>query len=121
MLPQQSPQAFRDRELDRPAIKILIDRAVLVGRDGKNGIGIRANEHEACLTQREQPGKAVEQVHGHTHQGVDGPFLQDRNQHNGRGRLRQGIVQQEQEDIQRHQQQDGDQAAKLLFRGDSRF
>lgn len=62
------PQHFRNGKLNRASIKILIHRGVLLRRDGENGKGVGANEHEARLSQREQAGESIEQVHGHADQ-----------------------------------------------------
>lgn len=97
------PQHFRNGKLNRASIKILIHRGVLLRRDGENGKGVGANEHEARLSQREQAGESIEQVHGHADQRVNCPLLQHRNQHNGGGIARQRVIQHEKEDIQGHQ------------------
>ena len=50
---------------------------VLIGHgDGEDGVGIRAQEHEARLAQGEEPREAVEQVHGYRHQGVHRALFQ---------------------------------------------
>ena len=66
---------------------------MLLCRDGKDGVGIGTDEHKARLAQRKQPCEPVEQVHGHAHQGIDGPLLQHGDQHGGGGIHGEHIVQ----------------------------
>ena len=49
--------------------------------NGEDSVGIRAKHHEARLTEREQPGKAVEQVQGDGKQRIDGRLLDNGGKH----------------------------------------
>lgn len=56
---QNQRRDLRHLELHNPAVKILVHINTLVYRNGKDGIGIGAQQHKARLPQTEQPGKAV--------------------------------------------------------------
>ena len=54
---------------------------MLLKGDGEDSIGISAKHHEARLTEREQAGKAVEQVQGDSKQSIDGRLLDNGGEH----------------------------------------
>ena len=63
---QQDGHRHRQGEADGVVI-ILVDHRLHLRRDGKDGVGVGPDEHEPRLAQGEQPGEAVEQVHGGRH------------------------------------------------------
>ena len=115
VLPQHTAENLRNGEADGAAVKVLIDRLVLVGGDGENGEGVRADEHKARLAQGEKPRKAVKQVHGHADQRENGALLQHGDQHHRHRVGGDGVIQQEEEHIEDHQENDGDERAGLLL------
>ena len=66
----------RQGELHRRASVEVIDRILGGHGDRQDGIGVRAQEHEARLSQGEQSGEAVEQIHGHGDQCIDRALFQ---------------------------------------------
>ena len=100
---QNIAQNLGNGELNGTAVKVLINRFMLFSRDGEDGVGVGTDEHEARLTQREQAGKAIEQVHGHADQGEDGALLKNGDQHDREGVGGQCVIQQEQENVQNSQ------------------
>ena len=72
---------FLKRELDNPAVKILVDRCAVSGWDHQYAVSVGSDQHESGLSQREEPGEAIQQVHGNCDNGVDGCFLQDYEDH----------------------------------------
>ena len=77
----QQRQHQRHLELHQTVAVVAEHGAPQLHRDGQNGVGVGAQQHKARLTQREQAGKAVQQVQGHRHQRVNGAFFQHRRQH----------------------------------------
>ena len=65
----------------RAARVILVNSHALRHRNGEDGVGIGAYQHEACLAQGKQAGKAVEQVHGNGDQRIDRALLQHGHSH----------------------------------------
>ena len=96
------------------AVVVLVDLLLGLQRDGKDGVGIGPDEHKARLSQREQAGKAVEQVHGDSHQGIDGAFPQHGEEHMPAG---QGQVQEIEHGDADHGGGDGDPNLFLFFHG----
>ena len=68
-------------ELHDTAIKILVHAQPVRHGNGEDAVGVGADHHEARLAQGKQARKAVEQVQGHGHQGVNGTLFQHRGQH----------------------------------------
>ena len=77
---EQQRKGVLQGEFHRGAAEQVVNGVFLVHRDGENGVGISAQQHEARLPQREQAGEAVEQVHRNHHQRVDGALFQHREQ-----------------------------------------
>ena len=65
-------------EVDARTLEEVIHAITRGVRDHEDRVGIRAEEHEARLTEREQAGKAVEQVHGHGDERVHRTLFDDR-------------------------------------------
>ena len=65
-------------EVDARTLEEVIHAVTRSVRDHEDRVGIRAEEHEARLTEREQAGKAVEQVHRNRNKRVDGAFFENR-------------------------------------------
>ena len=84
---------------------------------GEATVGIAADQHETRLAQGKQAGEAVEQVHGHAHQAVDGALAQHRDQHQGEGVGGQDIVQQDGHKQDRAQNENGRQNAAFFLSG----
>ena len=74
-LAEEIRERLRQGELDESALKLLIHARTLGDRDAEHGIGIRAEEHEARLTEGEQAREAVEQVHRDGNEGIDRGLL----------------------------------------------
>ncbi len=89
-------------------------------RDGQDGVGVSAQQHKAGLTQAEQAGEAVQQVHGDRHQCVDGTLAQDGQQH---GRHEAQVIQRQQDGQQGDERQRRPEvdAFFLLFHGHHTF
>ena len=77
VLPQNTGEDLGKRELHDAAVKILVHACALVDGDAQNGIGVCAKEHEACLAEGKQTRKAVEQVHGNSHERIHSRFFDD--------------------------------------------
>ena len=80
---QRFGEQFRDGEADAAVCIALIDGLLRSGGNGEDGVGVGTQQHKTCLTQTEQAGKAVQQVHGDCHQCIDGTFAQHGEQHGG--------------------------------------
>ena len=78
---QDKAHHHRQAELDPAAFKVLVHGGPGLHGDGEDAVGIGAQHHKARLAQGEQARKAVEQVQGHRHQGIDGALFQHRGQH----------------------------------------
>ncbi len=63
--------------MDKAAVKILINAFACFFGNGENRVGIRADEHEAGLSERKQSCKAVKQIHGHGDKRIDRAFFDD--------------------------------------------
>ena len=74
-------EELRQGEVDGGAVIDIVDRIPLGNGDGQNRVGIRPQQHEARLSQGKEAREAVEQVHGHRHQGVDRAFFQGGEDH----------------------------------------
>ena len=74
--PEDAPEEVRQGELHGGAAVEVVDLVLHAQGDGEDGVGIGAQQHEARLAQGEEARKAVEQVHGHRHERVDGGLLQ---------------------------------------------
>ena len=114
---RQQRQHQRHLKLHQTVAVVAEHGAPQLHRDGQNGIGIRAQQHEARLTQREQTGKAVEQVHGHRRQ-CKGTYLPQHGEPHGAGR-REGVHASHQRHQHRHQNEVADGA--LVFLPKCRF
>ena len=76
-LAEEIRERLRQRELDESALKLLIHARALGDWDAEHGVGIRAEQHEARLTEGEQAREAVEQVHRDGDEGIDRGLLDD--------------------------------------------
>ena len=76
-LAEEICERLRQRELDESALKLLVHARTLGDRDAEHGVGIRAEQHEARLTEGEQAREAVEQVHRDGDEGIDRGLLDD--------------------------------------------
>ena len=108
----QPAEEVRQRKLDGRAAEQVVDLVLGSHRHGENGVGISAQKHEARLAQREQASKAVEQVHGHGHQGIDSAFLQHYEQLAGGS---QGVFQHDDQNEKRHCGSQAEERARPVF------
>ena len=74
-----TPENISGREnCTQPPSKYWYTLSALGHGNGQDGVGIGTQQHEARLSQREQAGKAVEQVHGNRHQRIDRRLFDNR-------------------------------------------
>ena len=99
-------------KLDQAPVKVLVYRVPGLGGDGEDAVGIGADQHKARLAQGKQAGKAVEQVHGDRHQGVDGALFEHHKQHGGGVHH---LLQHIQHHKQGHDQAGGDEICRFFL------
>ena len=99
-------------EVDARTLEEVIHAIARGVRDHEDRVGIRAEEHEARLTEREQAGKAVEQVHGHGDERVHRTLFDDRKE---QGAGRHHILQYHRHEREREHDGKGDQVAAACF------
>ena len=75
---QEAGENLGDGELDGAAVKILVHAGAFGNRDGQHAVDVSAQQHEARLAQGKQAREAVQEVHGHSHQGIDRGLFYDR-------------------------------------------
>ena len=112
--PEDAVYGLLEGEVDGGVI-VLIHAVYALGRDGEDGVGVGADEHEARLAEREEAREAVEQVHGHGDQGVDRALAHDGDEHvepRGRG---YGLVHDDAERIERDEADGGYKQLQQLF------
>ena len=105
---------LRQGEVDGGTIIYIVYGLPLGGGNGQNGVGIRPQQHEARLSQGEQAREAVQQVHGHRHQGVHRALFQGGEQHDVLVGV-QGVLQDHHQRQQRRGAQQGNPGA-LVYR-----
>ena len=113
---QKALEAVHQGELHSRAAVEVINLILGSHGNGENGVGIRAQQHEARLSQREQAGEAVEQVHGNGHQRIHRTLFQHGKQLTGgkkdRRQSRDVVAEVFQQDDQQQQHRNGDQRGK---------
>ena len=112
-------EQIRQRELDGGAAEEVID--LILRREGhhEDAVGIRAEEHEARLTEGEQTREAVEQVHRNGHERIHRGLFQHREELTGgqedRGGAWQEQIQVLQQDHQKQQTRDAQKRGQRAF------
>ena len=105
-------EELRQGEVDGGALVDIVHTLPGRHRDGQDGVGVGAQQHEAGLAQREQAGEAVEQVHGGSHHRVHRALFQHGEEHVGG---LHGVLQQDHQGQQCHGAQEDHQRAPLAF------
>ena len=113
---QKALEHIHQRKLHGRAAVEVVDLILGGHGNGQNGIGIRAQQHEARLSQREQAGEAVEQVHGNGHQRIHRALFQHGKQLAGgkedRRQSGNAVADVFQQDNQQKQHRNGDQRSE---------